>query len=83
MANTQQAINDVCADRGVPRITKGTPCEVDGMRGKIWGGNRSCNFNVKFDDGGRISNCHPGWRMKIMNEDGDVLYQSDDLEKTA
>lgn len=77
MANTQAAINDICTQRGLPRITKGSPCEVDGKRGVIWGGNHSANFNVKFDDG-HIGNCHPGWRMKIMNEDGDILHQSAD-----
>ena len=78
MANTQAAINDICTYRGLPRVTKGAPCKVDGKPGVIWGGNDSANFNVKFDDGGHIRNCHPGWRMKIMTGDGDVLYQSDD-----
>ena len=78
MANTQAAINDICTQRGLPRIPKGAPCEVDGKRGVIWGGNHSANFNVKFDDGGRIGNCHPGWRMKIMTGDGEILHQSND-----
>jgi len=79
MPNTQAAINDVCSYRGLPRVQKGAPCEVDGERGVIWGGNHAANFNVKFDADGRVRNCHPGWRMKIMNGDGDVLHQSDDV----
>jgi hypothetical protein len=79
MANTQAAINDVCDSRGLPRIVKGMPCLVDGESGKIWGGNHSGNFNVKFDVSGNIGNCHPDWRMKIMNEDGDVLHISSDI----
>lgn len=77
MANTQAAINSVCIQRGMPGVPKGAPCEVNGKRGVIWGGNSAANFNVKFEDG-RIGNCHPGWRMKIMNEDGGVLHQSKD-----
>lgn len=78
MPNTQTAINHVCLYRGLPRILKGTPCEVDGENGVIWGGNHSANFNVKFDSDGRIKNCHPNWKMKIFDGDGGTLYESDD-----
>lgn len=77
MSNTQTAINHVCLYRGIPRLPKGIACEVDGEQGVIWGGNHSANFNVKFPDG-RIRNCHPGWRMKVFDGDGGVLYESDD-----
>lgn len=77
MPNTQKAINDVCKYRCLPRVGKGAPCEVDGRKGRIWGGNHSANFNVKFDDDGSVRNCHPGYRMKIMNDDGDILHKSD------
>lgn len=77
MANTQKAINDVCMYRGLPRILKGSACEVNGEAGTIWGGNHAANFNVKYTVDGRIRNCHPEWKMKIFNSDGEVLYQSD------
>ena len=78
MANTQKAIYATCEYRGVPRITKGTPCIIDGEEGVIWGGNSAANFNVKYDDDGRIRNCHPYWKMKILNNDGSVLYEHKD-----
>jgi len=74
MANTQEHIDMVCEYRYMPTVKKGAPCEVDGRKGRIWGGNSSANFNVKFDDDGSIRNCHPYWRMKIFNKSGDVLY---------
>lgn len=76
--NNQKAIDATCEYRGVPSINKGTPCVVDGKEGVIWGGNSSANFNVKFDVDGVISNCHPYWRMKILNEDGSVFYEHED-----
>ncbi len=77
MPNTQEYVDRVCEYRGIPKIKKGTPCEVVGERGRIWGGNSSANFNVKFDSDGRIRNCHPYWKMKIFNKDGSVLYDHD------
>lgn len=78
MPNTQKSINEICEYRGVSVIKKGTLCEVDGKKGCIWGGNHAANFNVKFDEDGRISNCHPYYKMKIFNEDGSVLYEYKD-----
>jgi hypothetical protein len=73
--NTQKYIDWVCKDRGLPKIKKGTRCEVDGLQGLVWGGNWSGNFNVKTMYG--IMNCHPYWRMKIFNQDGSILYTSE------
>lgn len=78
MPNTQKAINSTCEYRRVPLVRKGIKCEVDGKSGVIWGGNSGANFNVKFDEDNRISNCHPYWRMKIFNSDGSVLYEHKD-----
>jgi hypothetical protein len=78
MPNTQKYIDATCEYRVIPRIRKGTPCEVDGRTGKIVGGNSSANFNVKFDEDGRISNCHPYWKMKIFDSAGGILYQHKD-----
>lgn len=78
MGNTQQAIDDVCEYRFIPRVRKGAFCEVDGRAGRIWGGNSSANFNVKFHDDGSIGNCHPYWKMKIFGKDGELYYEHKD-----
>jgi len=78
MPNTQESINEVCTHRCLPEVKKGFRCEVDGKKGRIWGGNHSANFNVKFDDNGQIANCHPYWRMKIFDKTGTVIYEGED-----
>jgi len=65
MGNTQKSIDRVCEYRGLGKIKKGTHVTVDGRKGAIVGGNSSANFNVRWDDTGKINNCHPGWRMVI------------------
>lgn len=77
MPNNQEHIDRICKYRNVPNIKKGTACQVGDRKGQIWGGNSSANFNVKFDDG-QIRNCHPGWKMRIFNDDGSILYESKD-----
>ena len=76
MRNTQEYIDRVCEYRQLPKIKKGMRCEVDGKKGKIWGGNSSANFNVLFDGEKMTMNCHPEWKMKIFNDDGSVIHQS-------
>lgn len=78
MNNTQEYINRVCEYRSIPIIKKGAPCEVAGRKGRIWGGNSSANFNVKFDDDGSIRNCHPYWKMKIFDKNGSIQYEHKD-----
>ena len=75
MRNTQKYIDRVCEYRGLPKVLKGMPCEVNGKTGKILGGNSSANFNVNFDDNNQVMNCHPYWKMKIFNLDGSIYYQ--------
>ena len=74
MPNTQKHIDLVCNYRLVPHVIKGMECNVDGRKGKIVGGNSSCNFNVKFDDNGDILNCHPYWRFQIFTKTGLLYY---------
>ena len=78
MPNTQEYVDRVCDYRGVPKIKKGAACSVSGEAGRIWGGNGSANFNVKFDSDGRIRNCHPYWKMKIFDKGGSVIYEYKD-----
>lgn len=76
MQNTQSSINRVCEYRGLPQIKKGYPCTVDGKSGRVWGGNSAANLNVKFDGQRGVSNCHPYWRMRITDENGNTIYES-------
>lgn len=76
MTNSQKAIDRVCEYRDLPKIKKGMRCFVDGIEGMVWGGNSSANLNVKFMRDGRVSNCHPYWRMEIIGDDGSVIYRS-------
>ena len=78
MANTQDAIDRVCEYRGLPKIKKGAICTVEGKHGVVFGGNHSANFNVKFDETGKVLNCHPEYKMKIFSSNGDVIHQTDD-----
>lgn len=79
MPNTQEHIDRVCKYRGLPEIKMGTPCEVDGKKGVIVGGNTSANLNVLFESNDTARNCHPGYKMRIFNPWGGVMYESDDL----
>lgn len=76
MTNTQAAIDRVCEYRGLPKIKKGMRCFVDGREGMVWGGNSSANLNVKFMRDGSVLNCHPCWRMEILDYEGGLIYRS-------
>lgn len=79
MPNTQKYIDAVCEARGIThRIKKGTPCEMDGQKGQIVGGNHAANFNVRFDGIKTVYNCHPYYKFKILNPDGSVLWEHKD-----
>lgn len=58
--------------RGVPLADYGTEVELNGKRGFIVGDNRSCNFDVQFNDG--IFNCHPNWELIYFDDEGKVIY---------
>lgn len=74
--NTQEYIDRVCKYRQLPPVKKGQLCVVDGRKGTIEGGNSAANFNVQFLGYESVRNCHPEWKMKIFNDDGTVLHQS-------
>ena len=78
--NTQADIDMICKQRGLPKIKKGSRCEVDGRPGKIVGINHSANFNVVFEGEKHKTNCHPYYLMKIWDKAGEVIYVSDDLK---
>tara|TARA_Y100000310_G_scaffold334189_1_gene413337 strand:- start:226 stop:474 length:249 start_codon:yes stop_codon:yes gene_type:complete len=66
---SQDRIDSVCKQRGIPKIKVNQPCLVEGKEGVIVNGNSSANFNVKFTESGMIYNCHPCFKMKILSMD--------------
>ncbi|WP_321367959.1 hypothetical protein [uncultured Desulfuromusa sp.] len=77
----QAKLDEVCKYRGLPPLKVGVECEVDGRNGIVVGGNCSANLSVVFDDADHVTNCHPGYRMRIFNGLGGdgVCYESEDL----
>ena len=47
--------------------------EVDGRAGVLVDGNDSGNFDVLFVDTGVVMNCHPWWRMKYFDANGQEI----------
>lgn len=78
--NTQASIDRVCKMRGLGDIKRGTPCEVDGRKGIVVGGNDSANLNVLFEDSDAVSSCHPDYRMRVLNPWGGCSWISDDID---
>ncbi len=76
MSNTQKMIDRVVEYRQLPPIKKGMSCEVDGKVGTVVGGNSAANLNVLFEGESKPMNCHPEFRMKIFNNEGEVIHAS-------
>jgi len=71
----QSSIDRVTEYRDLPSIKAGWRCTVAGQEGVIKSGNRACNFNVDFGDG-TLSNCHPYWKFKVWNDQGELIWDS-------
>lgn len=71
-------ISDFREYRGLPFVTIGMRVEMDGKPGKVAGVNSSANLNIIFDGDDYSQNCHPYWRMKYFNKDGQVIKEFDD-----
>jgi len=74
----QDTLDKVCKYRNLPKLTVGTCCKVNGRPGIIVGGNTSANLSVLFDDDSCVKNCNPGYKMRIFNSVGGLVYESDD-----
>ncbi len=73
---SQDRIDSVCEQRGIPKIEVNQPCLVDGKEGVIVNGNSSANFNVKFAESGATYNCHPYFKMKILSIDSkEIIFE--------
>lgn len=73
---TDESFAKTAQYRGVPFAKIGMRVQVEGRSGVIVGKNSSANFEVLFDDGphkGLTLNCHPNWRMKYFDQDGNEI----------
>lgn len=59
--------------RDLPFIKRGMRVEVDGRPGRICSGNNSLNLNIRLDGEKRPRNCHPYYRVKYFDRDGNVI----------
>ena len=67
--------------RGVPFARIGMAVEVERLKGEIAGKNSDANFNVLFLEGpyrGQVLNCHPNWRIKYYDSDGELIKEFND-----
>ncbi len=67
--------------RGVPFAKIGMAVEVGGFKGEIAGKNSSANFDILFSEGphkGLILNCHPNWKIKYFDEQGNLIKEFND-----
>lgn len=62
-------------------VKLGMKIEMDGEPGTITGINRSGNFDIKFANelkyGKKPVNCHPTYKMKYFDENGQVIKSFD------
>jgi hypothetical protein len=63
--------------RGLDFLTRNMTVEVDGEKGIVTG---DCNGNlaVKFEGNKHSDNCHPHWRVKYFNENGELIKEYGD-----
>ena len=65
--------------RDMPWIKRGMRVEVDGRMGVVTSGNHSGNINVRLDGEKHAGNCHPWWKTRYFDGDGNVIadYRED------
>jgi hypothetical protein len=59
--------------RGIEFAYCGMRVEVAGKPGVIIGHNSSANLDVLFDGWDALSNCHPWWKMKYFDKEGNLI----------
>lgn len=69
---------DTLRRRGIEFAYLGMKVEVDGKPGRIVGGNRSLNLDICFDGNHWKENCHPWWRMKYFDNQGNLIKAFED-----
>lgn len=75
-------LDNLRKQRGLPFIKRGMKVEISYQNiiktGVITGANESCNLNVRFQGYKRSVNCHPKWRIKYIDDEGNVLAEFKD-----
>ena len=65
--------------RGVDFIELGMMVEIDGEIGTVTGMNSGANLDVVFANklkwGGHASNCHPFWKARYFNKNGECIAE--------
>lgn len=73
----KQFVEDMTRCRGMDWVRLGMMVEVDGHIGSIVGMNSSANLDVVFANklkfGTAPSNCHPTWRTRYFDKDGNII----------
>lgn len=77
----QRFVSDMKLHRGIGFAHLGMMVEVDGDVGTIVGINGSANLDVVFANklkyGNGKSNCHPFWRVKYFDANGNLIAHND------
>lgn len=61
--------------RGMPFLKRGMRVEIDGRTGRICSGNPSGNLNVRFDGENFTRNCHPYYKTRYFDKDGNIIKE--------
>lgn len=66
--------------RGLPFLKRGMRVQFlhNGRFGKITGANIGGNINIRFDGDTFSQNCHPRWRMRYFDKEGNVIREFTD-----
>lgn len=75
---SEERFQQVCKSRNLPFAYQGMRVEVDGQKGTIVGGNNSGNLDICFDGKWWGENCHPWWRTKYFDKDGNLIKEYGD-----
>lgn len=74
----EQFQEDMIRCRGIEFARLGMKVEVNGKEGTIQGMNANANLNVLFPGQAGVRNCHPTWKVKYFNEQGEVIADFDE-----
>jgi hypothetical protein len=70
-----ESFERVCKNRNIGFAYMGMRIEVSGKMGTIVGSNSSCNLNVCFDGTWWSEKCHPWWKTRYFDREGNVIAE--------
>ncbi|RIV26407.1 hypothetical protein D2Q93_04345 [Alicyclobacillaceae bacterium I2511] len=71
-----ETFTSVCQQRNISFAYQGMRIEVSGKMGTIVGANNSSNLDVVFDGEWHVENCHPGWKTRYYDANGNVVQDN-------